>query len=224
MPKNKEPYLNSKSFWRLSEAFFMGEIMNLLYDKFLDYKQIANYRVEYELDNGISLSVKLELSAFPHLIGLHKLTDMPIIRRFNDPNDKVVSAKYITQKIKQQKILTDSSVRASQKFCDIEDRYNNFSKENLLSLSYTEAIVNFNPCKIGSTLKSDFVLFERKDSGYNHLCIATAVPFVYSDCYLESFFYRPNDMYIANQTIVKVREVRIYDQNNKIYLEDTLIK
>ena len=79
--------------------------MNLLYDKFLDYKQIANYRVEYELDNGISLSVKLELSAFPHLIGLHKLTDMPIIRRFNDPNDKVVSAKYITQKIKQQKIL-----------------------------------------------------------------------------------------------------------------------
>ncbi len=166
--------------------------MNLLYDKFLDYKQIANYRVEYELDNGISLSVKLELSAFPHLIGLHK--------------------------------LTDSSVRASQKFCDIEDRYNNFSKENLLSLSYTEAIVNFNPSKIGSTLKSDFILFERKDSGYNHLCIATAVPFVYSDCYPESFFYRPNDMYIANQTIVKVREVRIYDQNNKIYLEDTLIK
>ena len=26
MPKNKEPYLNSKSFWRLSEAFFMGEL------------------------------------------------------------------------------------------------------------------------------------------------------------------------------------------------------
>ncbi|SFO03660.1 hypothetical protein SAMN04487831_106130 [Pseudobutyrivibrio sp. UC1225] len=202
----------------------MGETMNLLYDKLLDYKQIANYRVEYELDNGINLSVKLELSAFPHLIGLHKLTDMPIIRRFNDPNDKVVSAKYITQKIKQQKILTDSSVRASQKFCDIEERYNNFSKDNLLSLSYTEAIVNFNPSKIGSTLKSDFILFERKGAGYNHLCIATAVPSVYSDCYPESFFYRSNDMYIANQTIVKVRKVKIYDQNGKIYIEDTLIK
>jgi hypothetical protein len=27
MPKNKEPYLNLKSFWRLSEAFFMGEMV-----------------------------------------------------------------------------------------------------------------------------------------------------------------------------------------------------
>ncbi len=197
--------------------------MNSLYDKFLDYKQIANYRLEYELDNGLQLSVKLELSAFPHLIGLHKLTDIPIIRRFNDPNDKVVRAKYITQKIKQQKMLTEDSIRSSQKFCDIEDRYNNFSKENLLSLSYTEAIVNFNPSKIGSTLKSEFILFEKKDTGYNHLCIATAVPQKYTNCYPESFFYRPNDMYIANQTIVKVRKIKIYDSNNKLYLEDTLI-
>jgi hypothetical protein len=197
--------------------------MNSLYDKFLDYKQIANYRLEYELDNGLQLSVKLELSAFPHLIGLHKLTDIPIIRRFNDPNDKVVRAKYITQKIKQQKMLTENSIRSSQKFCDIEDRYNNFSKENLLSLSYTEAIVNFNPSKIGSTLKSEFILFEKKDAGYNHLCIATAVPQEYTNCYPESFFYRPNDMYIANQTIVKVRKIKIYDPNNKLYLEDTLI-
>ena len=197
--------------------------MNSLYDKFLDYKQIANYRLEYELDNGLQLSVKLELSAFPHLIGLHKLTDIPIIRRFNDPNDKVVRAKYITQKIKQQKMLTENSIRSSQKFCDIEDRYNNFSKENLLSLSYTEAIVNFNPSKIGSTLKSEFILFEKKDAGYNHLCIATAVPQEYTNCYPESFFYRPNDMYIANQTIVKVRKIKIYDSNNKLYLEDTLI-
>lgn len=202
----------------------MGEIMNLLYDKFLDYKKIANYRVEYELDNGINLSVKLDLQAFPHLIGLHKLTDMPIIRRFNDPNDKVVSAKYITQKIKQQKILTDSTIRASQRFADIEERYNNFTRDNLLSLSYTEAIINFDPTKIGSTLKSEFILFEKKGTGYNHFCIATAVPSVYTDCYPESFFYRPNDMYIANQTIVKVRKVKIFDQNNKIYLEDTLIK
>ncbi|SDX06165.1 hypothetical protein SAMN05216391_1423 [Lachnospiraceae bacterium KHCPX20] len=139
--------------------------MNSLYDKFLDYKQIANYRLEYELDNGLQLSVKLELSAFPHLIGLHKLTDIPIIRRFNDPNDKVVRAKYITQKIKQQKMLTENSIRSSQKFCDIEDRYNNFSKENLLSLSYTEAIVNFNPSKIGSTLKSEFILFKKRMQG-----------------------------------------------------------
>ncbi len=197
--------------------------MNSLYDKFLDYKQIANYRLEYELDNGLQLSVKLELSAFPHLIGLHKLTDIPIIRRFNDPNDKVVRAKYITQKIKQQKMLTENSIRSSQKFCDIEDRYNNFSKENLLSLSYTEAIVNFNPSKIGSTLKSEFILFEKKDAGYNHLCIATAVPQEYTNCYPESFFYRPNDMYIVNQTIVKVRKIKIYDPNNKLYLEDTLI-
>lgn len=79
--------------------------MNQLLGKYLEYKSISNYLIKYELLGGSHIHVKLHMTAFPHLIGLHKLIDIPMIHRFNDPKDLTVNAKYILKKIKKKRFL-----------------------------------------------------------------------------------------------------------------------
>ena len=192
--------------------------MNELLEKFNEYKDISNYRIKYTLDNGDTIEFKLKQTDFPHLIGLHKLVDIPLIGQFNDSSNPTVSAKFLLSKIKKESQLTETTVKASAYFSDIEQRYNNFSKENLLTLSYTDAIVDFDPTLIGSRLKGDYILFEdKKPLGYNYLSVAEDSS---HKRYAESFFYNPTDSYIRNQTIVKVCKVEIYDAQGNLYLED----
>lgn len=193
--------------------------MNQLLEKFEEYKSIVNYRIEYELDNGDKINVKLKQADFPHLIGLHKLIDIPIIRQFNDISNKTVSAKFLISKIKKEKILTEFTIKNSIYFNLIDKRYNEFTKDNILSLSYTDAIINFNASLIGSSLKSDYILFENKNQGYNHLCIAQDAK---ANNYAESFFYNKTDLYIKNQKIIKVKGIKIFDAKGNLYMEDTI--
>lgn len=192
--------------------------MNALLEKFNEYKDISNYRIKYTLANGDVIDFKLKQTDFPHLIGLHKLIDIPIIGQFNDASNTTVSAKFLISKIKKESQLTENIIKNSVYFPNIEQRYQNFSKENLLTLTYTDAIVNFDASLIGSKLRGDYILFEkRKLKGYNYLSIAKDAQ---QKRYAESFFYHLSDSYIRNQNIVKVSKVEIYDKNGNLYLED----
>lgn len=157
---------------------------------------------------------------FPHLLGLHKLIDIPIIRQFNDKDNLVIGAKYINSKIKKQELLTENIVKNSIYFPDIEVRFNSFSKENILTMSYTDVIVDFNASLIGSNLKAKYILFEKKQQGYNHLCVAKDRN---GKMYAESFFHSPTDLYIRKQNTIKVKCIRIYDNFGAMYLEDVLL-
>lgn len=194
--------------------------MNELLEKFNEYKDISNYRIKYTLANGDVIGFKLKQTAFPHLIGLHKLVDIPIIGQFNDISNTTVSAKFLISKIKKESQITESIIKNSVYFSNIEQRYKNFSKENLLTLTYTDAIVDFNPLLIGSKLRGDYILFEnQKSQGYNYLSVAKDA---HGQRYAESFFYNPADIYMRNQNIVKVSKVEIYDKVGNLYLEDTI--
>lgn len=105
--------------------------MNQLLDKFNEYRTIVNFQMEYTFPDNSFIRFKLKQTDFPHLIGLHKLIDIPLIRQFNDRTNKTVSAKYIISKIKQQSVLTENLIRNSLYFPDIQERFDNFSKENL---------------------------------------------------------------------------------------------
>lgn len=194
-------------------------IMNQLLYKFNEYKSIANYQMEYELVNGDTIKVKLRQTDFPHLIGLHKLIDIPIIRQFNDKSNVTVSAKFIISKIKREQLLTENVIKHSNYFNLISKRYEHFTKDNILSLSYTDALIDFNANLICSSLKSKYILFEKKEQGYNHLCIAQSIKVTK---YVESFFYNSTDLYIRNQKIIKVKKIKIYDSKGHIYMEDLL--
>ena len=192
--------------------------MNKLLQKYNEYKDITNYRIKYSLANGDVIDFKLKQTDFPHLIGLHKLIDIPIIGQFNDISNTTVSAKFLISKIKKESQLTEQIIKNSVYFSNIEKRYENFSKENILTLTYTDAIVNFNASLIGSKLLADYILFENRQSqGYNYLSVAKDAK---QKRYAESFFYNPTDIYIRNQTIEKVIKVEIYDKKGNLYLEE----
>lgn len=193
--------------------------MNDLLDKFYEYKRISNYTIKYTLANGILIEFKLKQTDFPHLIGLHKLIDIPIIRQFNDVSNLTIGAKYIVQKIKQQRILNESVVKNSIYYPTIRDRYMAFSRDNILSVTYTNAIINFNASLIGSNLLSDYILFEAKDSKFNHLCVAKDSR---GRRYAESFFVNASNLYMRGQNIVGISKIEIYDENGDVYLRDDL--
>lgn len=192
--------------------------MNQLLEKFNEYRSIVNYRMEYTFDNGDMIEFKFKQTDFPHLIGLHKLIDIPVIRQFNDFNNVTVSAKFIISKIKREELLTENIIRSSVYFSGIQQRFERFSKENILSLTYTDAIIDFDATRIRSNLKAKYILYEqRNQQGYNHLCVAKDS---LGQKYVESFFYNPTDLYIRNQKTVSVQRVKIYDDKGILYLED----
>ena len=111
-------------------------------------------------------------------------------------------------------------VKASTFYHTIASRYESFSYDNLTTLNYTDAVIDFDPALIHSKIKSNYLLFEQKaDTGYNHLGIA-ADP-VTNRTYIETFFHQETDMYISGQQIVKVKSFTLYTPENDIIVTDS---
>ena len=111
-------------------------------------------------------------------------------------------------------------VKASVFYPDIESRYASFSYDNLTTLTYTDAVINFNPALIKSKIKSDYLLFEQKAKNeYNHLGIAEDNNT--KNRYIETFFHQTTDMYLKGQTIVKVKSFTLYTPDNQIIVTDS---
>lgn len=156
---------------------------------------------------------------FAHLLGLHKLKDIQLIQFWLDKKNKSVNLREVIRRIKKSK-FTDKMVKSSMFYSDIKDRYENFSYDSLTTLTYTDAVINFNPQIIKSKIKSDYLLFESKGNGeYNHLGIA--MDSNTGKRYIETFFRQPNDMYIVGQNVVKVKEFVLYDSKNQIIVKDS---
>ena len=192
---------------------------DLLLLKYKDYILLKNCRAEYKLSNGMAIDFVYREENFIHLIGLHKLKDVQLIQLLNDKSNKKVHAKYIISRIKKG-MFTDAMVRASIFYSDIEARYDSFSYDNLTTLTYTDAVINFNPRLINSKIKSIYLLFEEKiNNEYNHLGIAedsnTNIR------YIETFFHQTNDMYIKGQSITKVESFNLYTPDNQIIVSDS---
>lgn len=179
--------------------------------------RLNNCKAEYVLDNGESLFVTYKEENFAHLIGLHKLKDLQLIQFWLDKNNKTVKLQTIIKRI-QNETFTDSMVKSSVFYPQIQERYEKFSYDNLTTLNYTDAIINFNPSIINSKIKSDYILFEEKN-GYNHLCIAKDK--IKENRYIETFFYEPTNKYLTGQTIVKIENFRLLDEKNNIIVEDS---
>ena len=193
--------------------------MDDLLQKYNDFMRLNNCRAEYLLPNGQTIDFVYKEENFIHLLGLHKLIDIQLIQLFNDKTNKMVQTKYIISRIKKGK-LTDAMVRASVFYNDISERYENFSYDNLTTLNYTDAVINFNPSLINSKIKSDYLLFEERiNKEYNHLGIAFDKNS--NRRYIETFFHQDTDMYIKGQTIVKVKSFALYSPNNHVIVIDS---
>ena len=187
--------------------------------KYNDYIRLKNCRAEYFLENGMVINFIYKEQNFIHLLGLHKLMDIQLMQLYNDKTNKKVQAKYILSRIKKCK-LTDAMVKSSVFFSDIKIRYENFSYDNLTTLTYTDVVINFNPALINSKIKSDYLLFEEKgEKGYNHLGIAEDGHT--KTRYIETFFHQTTDMYLKGQTIVKIKKFTLYTPDGQIIVTDS---
>ena len=192
--------------------------MNDLLKKYNDYMRLENCTAKYKLENGQVIDFTYKESNFIHLLGLHKLKDLQLIMMFNDKNNRKVKTQYIISRIKKEK-FTDTMIKKSNFYSVIEDRYNNFSYETLTTMSYTDAIIDFDSQIICSKIKSDYLLFEKKGKNYNHLGIALDTN--NNQRYIETFFCEPSTNYISSQNIVKVKEFELYAPDNQIIVKDS---
>lgn len=195
--------------------------MNGLLEKLNHFKKITEFCCVYSFENNDKISFKFKLMDFPHIIGLHKLIDIPIIRQFNDKGNKKVSAKYIVSKIKKEDLLTEDTIMKSKYFPEIQHRYEAFTINNLMSIIYADKAIMFNPLTMGSYLHAIYILFEKKEMGYHHLCIAKDSNDI---SYIESFFCEPTDKYLRKQELISINKVEIFDKDDKIYLLDQFNK
>ena len=180
--------------------------------------RLEGCHVEYKLDGGIKVNFSFKEENFPHLIGLHKLTDIQLIQFWLDRNNKTVKLHDVIRKIKNE-TFTDNMVKGSVFFPKIQQRYDSFSYTNLTTLNYTDAIIDFNAALVNSKLKSDYILFEEKPAGeYNHMGVALDTSS--GSRYVETFIHEPSLKYLTGQTIVKVKEYRMTDKNGNTIIED----
>lgn len=181
--------------------------------------RLENCRAEYELDDGTKIEVAYKEENFAHLLGLHKLKDIQLIQFWLDKANKTVKLRTVLNRIKNES-FTENMLKASVFYPDIQKRYENFSYENLTTLNYTDAVVNFNPTMINSKIKSDYILFEEKNNQeYNHMGIAMDKNT--GNRYIETFFHEPTDKYIAGQNVVKVKKFSLYDAHGNIIVTDS---
>lgn len=193
--------------------------MDDLLQKYNDYKRLKNCRAEYVLSNEMMIDFTYKEDNFIHLLGLHKLKDIQIIQMFNDKDNKKVQTRYIISRIKKSR-FTDAMVKSSVFYEEIAERYESFTYENLITLTYTDAVINFDPKRINSKIKSDYLLFEEKENHeYNHLGIAKDP--ISNKRYIETFFHQSTDMYIQNQQLVKVKSFTLYSPDNQIIVTDS---
>ena len=193
--------------------------MDGLLQKYNDYKRLKNCRAEYVLSNEMMIDFTYKEDNFIHLLGLHKLKDIRIIQMFNDKDNKKVQTRYIISRIKKSR-FTDAMVKSSVFYEEIAERYESFTYENLITLTYTDAVINFDPKRINSKIKSDYLLFEEKENHeYNHLGIAKDP--ISNKRYIETFFHQSTDMYIQNQQLVKVKSFTLYSPDNQIIVTDS---
>jgi len=193
--------------------------MNDLLNKYNDYLKLAGCTIEYELEDKTVIIVPYREDGFLHLLGIHKLTDIQLIQFWLDKNNRSVKREDVIRKIKAEE-LTDSDIRNSVKFCKIKDRYEHFSYDNLTTVNYTDAIINFDAKKKGSYLKADYILFEeRPKNEYNHMAIAMDKK---NNCrYIESFFHEPSADYQNRQIIKKIVKFSIRKSDGSILVSDT---
>ena len=102
----------------------------------------------------------------------------------------------------------------------IQKRYEEFTLDNLFSLSYTDVIIDFDITKLAKSklTKTKFILFEKNDKQENrHLCVAGNEK---DGFYPETFFYEPSDYYLKNQVQEKIKKFQILNSDGSVYFED----
>lgn len=180
----------------------MGKIAELAkdYEKFIEKKYI------YYLENGTSFNVIFEKKRFAHLLGLHKIVDIP---QFYKLAQKKYSGSKAFKDVRNEDI-TDQQIFESYYFDEIEDRYIYFSK--IEDIVFQKVVYNFNKEKAKSKIKADMMMYTIEDGLYLHLFLVKSKN---GDMVPMTFLVDKSNQYIDGQTDILIKELHIKEKEKE---------
>lgn len=175
------------------------------------YETIILNRYTLELENGDIIKVQFSGKHFHHLIGLHKLKDIPQFQKI--PGKQ--SASVIYKMIKSGKV--DNKVVNRSSFYDrIKSRIEYF---DLLPdvLSDCKVVVDFDKNKLAfdsELQETKYILYKRLSNGrIIHLTLQQHTNGMASP---ETFFVQVDNTYLDGQTLLDVVSLKIEKVKNRI--------
>lgn len=167
------------------------------------FTEMLNNDYFLTLETGDILHIFFKKEHFQHLLGLHKLKDIPAAQAG-------AGKKQLIYKRIQRGELTMSQIRKSKYYHKIADRIQLFPM--IESLFFKKAIVDFNPALLESCkLNAQYILYREYGTGYLQLAIGNSV----SGIYPESFMYEPTKYYLSEQTLLDVVKLEIVPKTKK---------
>lgn len=204
--------------WIIPELFLYvgGTLMSQVLSKLAkEYEKLRDKQYIYSLENGTSFTLIFENKRFAHLLGLHKIIDVPQLKKLAD---KKYSANKVFKEIKSG-VISDDDIFNSCYFSEIENRYHYFHK--IEDLIFEKAIIDFDRTKLYTKIKADILLYTIVDGLYIHLCLVRdkknfLVPM--------TFIVHPTDLYVKGQDEINITNLYIKDKNGVektyIYLDE----
>lgn len=183
--------------------------MDKLKECAIEFKKLFGKDYFYILENGKIIKLYFASKHFHHLMGLHKLTDIPSLVTSPRNTPTAIFKNIIKSKISYNTIIKSSF------FNEINDRIDNFHYIN--KMVFEKVIIDFDNAKVPSSkpskIKSDLILFQDKNSFYLNLCLKNST----SSYIPETFLVQCDDYYIKNQNILNIKEFKVHSsKNNKI--------
>jgi hypothetical protein len=176
--------------------------MDPLQAKALEYEELLPFDHLFSLQDGRKVLLVFRESNFPHLLGLHKLTDIPMIRLMGSRSRQSISPQALYKIILKGNFGMDNIVRSAF-FQSVSSRIDAFGTESLEAMLYKLSVVDFDPNRIiTDMLKARFLFVRQNGDHWEHLAIGRDID---KDSYFPlSFFVDVRDYYFFNQRVVDI--------------------
>lgn len=162
------------------------------------------------LENGLTIKVFFARKHFHHLLGLHKLIDIPPLVANKSKNTTTT----IYNNIYNDRITYDQICKSAF-WSDISERFDYFS--NLNTLMFEKVIIDFDKNKVPSApkyiplIQAEYILYATDNNSYFHLCLGNSNNL----CYPETFIVQHDDYYVTGQIELKVNSLKVVDTTSK---------
>lgn len=164
------------------------------------YNTLLNKRYYITLENGIAFEFYFTRRGFAHLLGIHKLKDIPQFR--NASNEKIFK-DILSGKIKH------NTLKISKFYNKISDRIEHFERIfDMLDITKSnKIIINFNKELVSDTKldNTKFIFYKNESVGYSMLTIGKKL----KEYYPETFFYEESNRYINEQILFDIVDIRV---------------
>jgi len=176
--------------------------MDPLQMKAVEFAELCKFDHYYELEGGQVVRLVFRGANFPHLLGLHKLTDLPLIQRIGFHSRKGMSAMALFKEIQRGR-LTLADAQRSSFYALIDLRVESFGSYSLGVLLHTDFMIDFDPKLIFTDLnKARFLLVQRYQDHYTHLALGEEPDG--SGFFPLSYFVDSRDYYLRNQKCIRI--------------------